>query len=194
LDGGHGGGRQCDSPKNAMGVTNMEILYKLTRNPKFNNVSIIIEGGVGQHTVIPLLLGADCVLYSNQLFRGTIEAGNLFVRESKTGKIVQPYPGSASASMMIIESTLPEMKGKRTDPDGHAMTEGKAGFMIGERKAPSAATYIREFRGNISKAYADLSVLSAEEFVDLSHSADRILRILTPEAKEIASTYGSPAS
>lgn len=194
LDLGHGGGRQCSSPENAMGVTNMEVLYKLTRNPKFNNVSITVEGGIGHATVIPLLIGADCVLYSNQLFRGTIESGDLFVKESKTGKMVQPYPGSASATIMLIESTFPEIKKKRTGPDGHAETEGKAGFMIGERKAPSAVIYIREFRGNISKAYADLGVRNAEEFGQLSHYAARILRILTPDAKEIASTYGSPAS
>jgi XTP/dITP diphosphohydrolase len=193
LDSGHGGGRQCSSPENAMGVTNMEVLYNLTRNPKFNSVSIIVEGGVGHSTVIPLLIGADCVLYSNQLFRGTVECGDLFVKD-KNGKMVQPYPGSASATTMLIESTFPELKGKRTGPDGHAITEGKAGFMVGERKAPSAAIYIREFRGNISKAYADLGVKSAEEFEDLRQDVHNILRILTPDAKEVASTYGSPAS
>lgn len=190
LDLGHGGGRQCSSPENAMGVTNMEVLYNLTRNPKFNNVSIAVEGGVGHSTVIPLLIGADCVLYSNQLFRGTIECGDLFVKD-KNGKMVQPYPGSASATTMLIESTFPELKDKRTGPDGHAKTEGKAGFMIGERKAPSATIYIREFKGNISKAYADLGVRSAEEFENLRQDSYRLLRILTPDAKEIASSYGS---
>lgn len=194
---GHGGGRQCTSPENAMVVNTLEFLYKLSTDKRFNDVSILVEGGVGDHTVIPLIMGADGVLYSNQLFRGTIEVGDLFLKEEKKGKIVQPYPGSASATTMIIESSFPQLKNLRSTPDGRVETEGKPGFMYGEKKAPSAKVYIKKFLKKIGKLYADRGVKSIEEFresISSQEVLDSLLRILTPRAEEKASSYGSKVS
>ncbi|MCJ7826181.1 hypothetical protein MUP56_01025, partial [Patescibacteria group bacterium] len=103
---GHGGGRQCTSADNGMAVTTLEEIYDIVRDPKFQNTTVLIEGGVGRNIGSMLILGVDGVLFNGRLVRGTIEspAGDIYVREKKTGKFCQPYPGSASAETQLIES------------------------------------------------------------------------------------------
>ena len=41
---GHGGGRQCTSATNGMAVTTLEEVYSVTTDPRFNHVTIAVEG------------------------------------------------------------------------------------------------------------------------------------------------------
>ena len=56
---GHGGGRQCTSASNGMAVTTLEEVYSITTDPRFNHVTIAVEGGIGSSMGHLLLLGVD---------------------------------------------------------------------------------------------------------------------------------------
>src|SRR5690606_17205164 len=46
---GHGGGRQCTSATNGMALSTLEELYHTVTDPLFNDVSIVVEGGLGTY-------------------------------------------------------------------------------------------------------------------------------------------------
>src|SRR6185369_4210590 len=101
---GHGGGRQCTSATNGMAVTTIEEIYEIIKDERFNNTSIIVEGGVGRNPGTLLALGVDCVLYNQRFIHGGIESpgGDIFF-ENQRGQFIQPYPGEASLPTMIVE-------------------------------------------------------------------------------------------
>jgi len=172
---GHGGGQQCTSAINGMAITTLEDVYEITLDKRFNNTSIILEGGVGRSLGTALIIGADAVLGNQKLVRGTIETGNLFIVDKK-GKICQPYPGTASPVTQIIESANPSLRVRRTDSSGRTYySEGKPGLMYYEAKACSMSFWINEYLRYAARTLADLGV---ENIVELR-------KLLTKEKKEL---------
>lgn len=190
---GHGAGRQCTSAKGGMAITMVEDLYKATIDTTFNDVTLLVEGGVGEFPSIPLILGADGILYNQQLVHGTIEAGDFYVTHKKTGEFVQPYPGSASPVTQIIESADPNLRLRRVNPGGRTKyPEGKPGFMFYEEKANSMAFYIQQFEGYIARALVDLGTTTFQEFRQLLSDrtdSEQILKRITQESAELAEAY-----
>ena len=190
---GHGAGRQCTSAKGGMALTMVEDLYKAALDSSFNDTSLVVEGGVGEFPSIPLIIGADCILYNQQLVHGTIESGEFYVVNRKSGEFCTPYPGSASPVTQIIESADPQLRVRRVNPSGRTKyPEGKPGFMYYEEKANSMAFYIQQFEGYISRALVDLGTTTFQEFRKLLAERtldDHILKRTTPESAELAEAY-----
>ncbi len=195
---GHGAGRQCTSAKGGMAITMVEDLYKATLDRGFNDTTILVEGGVGEFPSIPLILGADGILYNQQLVHGAIEAGDFFVVHKKSEEYVRPYPGSASPVTQIIESADPQLRLRRVNPGGRTKyPEGKPGFMFYEEKANSMAFYIQQFEGYIARAFVDLGTTTFHEFRQFlaeRSESEQILKRTTPEASELAGAYRNTRS
>ncbi len=194
---GHAAGRQCTSAANGMGITMLEDMYDIVKDPAFNELNIAVEGGVGKLVGIPLLLGADYVLYNQQLVHGTIEAGDLLLKyKSKdinlNGKLCQPYPGSASPTTQIIESSFEELRKTRTASAGRTTNpEGKPGFMFFERKANSMVFWIRDFLGYAARMLADLGVKDIKELRQFlrDNPKEEVFRIITHSTAKLAEAY-----
>jgi len=189
---GHGGGRQCTSATNGMAITTLEEVYSVVSDPRFNHTTVMVEGGVGTQVGALLILGIDGILYNQQLTKGTIETGDVFFQH-KSGKICQPYHGSASAATMIIESFYPAMRSKRISASGRAMNvEGTPGYTYYSEKANSMVFYLNEFKGYAARTFADLGVENFTEFRNFVNSRkEELLRIVTQEAAYTASPYGA---
>jgi hypothetical protein len=185
---GHGGGRQCISAINGMAITTLEELYEITLDPRFNNTSLIVEGGVGRSigSALPLV---DAVLYNQQLVHSTIEAGDLFV-ERKDG-ICQPYHGEASPPTQLVEAANTKLRARRLSLSGRTNTpEGRPGYMYYEEKSNSMSFWISEFLGYAARMLADMGVESFAEFREILQDKDReFLRIVSSEASYIADAY-----
>lgn len=180
---GHGGGRQCTSATNGMALTTVEEIYSIVTDPFFNNTTLLVEGGVGRSVGALLILGIDGILYNQQLARGTIETGGLFVL-NKAGDFGQPYNGSASAPTMIIEAADEYLKDSRINPSGRTQVpEGKKGFSIYSEKANSMAFWIDEFKHQMARTLADLGVQNISELRKFVKKHNKeLLRIVSPEA------------
>lgn len=189
---GHGGGRQCTSAINGMAITTLEEVYSHVIDSRFNNTSLLVEGGVGRSVGSALVLGVDCVLYNQQFVHGTIEVGDLFVQDEK-GRICQPYPGSASPVTQIIESEHPSLRARRTDAAGRTHhPEGKPGFMYYEEKANSMAFWVNEFLGHAARTLADLGVSDMGELRTMLQKEKRdFLRIMTDKTQYLSDAYGN---
>ncbi|OGC70728.1 hypothetical protein A2415_03780 [candidate division WWE3 bacterium RIFOXYC1_FULL_39_7] len=189
---GHGGGRQCTSAINGMAISTVEEIYSVITDSAFNQTSLVVEGGVGTNVGPLLIMGIDCVLYSNQIARGTIETGGLYLM-NKRSEYVQPYHGSASAPTMIIEASYDNLREARINPSGRTkVPEGKPGFMKYSSKANSMAFWIDEFRHHFARTLADLGVESVWELRQFLNSTDQnLLRIVSTEAARTASAYGT---
>jgi len=189
---GHGGGRQCTSAANGMAISTVEEIYSIVRDSRFNDVSLVAEGGVGTNIGPLLILGIDAVLYNQQLVRGTIETGGLFV-QNKYGDFVQPYHGSASAPTMIIEAANPKLHEIRINASGRTkVPEGKPGYMKYTAKANSMAFWVDEFKYHAARTLADLGVENIAEMRKfLLNTNMDLLRIVSPEAAKTASPYGN---
>lgn len=188
---GHAAGRQCTSAINGLGITMIEDIYDVIQESSLNGMNIAVEGGVGNLVAIPLLLGADYVLYNQQLVHGTIEAGDLLLKH-KNGKLAQPYPGSASPTTQIIESSFEKLRKTRTASAGRTTNpEGKPGFMFFERKANSMVFYVREFLGYAARMLADLGVRNIGELRTLlaEHKNEEVLRIVTDSTSKLTEAY-----
>lgn len=185
---GHGGGRQCISAINGMAITTLEELYEITLNKKFNNTSLIVEGGVGRSigSAMPLV---DAVLYNQQLIHATIEAGDLFI-ERRDG-ICQPYHGEASPPTQLVEAANPRLRGRRLSLSGRTNTpEGRPGYMLYEEKSNSMSFWISEFLGYAARMMADMGVENFAEFRELLQDKNReFLRVVSSEASYIADAY-----
>lgn len=188
---GHGGGRQCTSAINGMAVTTLEQIYKATIDPFFNQTSILVEGGVGRNVGPLLILGVDGILYNQQLVRGTIEIGGIFLQD-KQGQFGQPYHGSASAPTMIIEAENEKLRDRRIQPGGRTrVPEGKPGFSRYTTKANSMVFWIDEFRHHLARTLADLGVKDIIELRQFLQATDKqLLRYISSGAAEIAKPYG----
>lgn len=186
---GHGGGRQCTSAINGMAISTMEEVYEITLDKRFNHTSLLVEGGVGT-SIGPMLLLVDGVLYNQQLVHGTIEAGDIFLKD-KYG-YCQPYHGEASPPTQIVESANPLLREKRLSWSGRTNNpEGKPGYMYYKEKANSMAFWIREFLGYAARTLADLGVKNIPELRALiSDEKQEFLRIISNDAAYIASPYG----
>ncbi len=190
---GHGGGRQCTSADNGMGVTTLEEIYDFVRDPDFNNTTLLVEGGVGRNIASALMLGIDGIIYNGRLVRGTIEspAGDLYLK--RKGKFVQPYPGSASAETQLIESFNPQIRAKRTNAAGRIVTEGSPGFSTHERKAGGSMVFwINGLDGDITRAYADIGVSDISQLRKMFLNPNvELLREVDPEARAKGTAYGN---
>ena len=187
---GHGGGQQCTSAINGMAITTLEDVYSMTTDKRFNNTSIILEGGVGRSIGVALVMGVDCVLGNQKFVRGTIETGNVFL-EDKMGKICQPYPGTASPVTQIIESEDPTLRFRRADAAGRTYySEGKPGLMFYEEKAGSMAFWINEHLRHAARTLADLGVENIEELRKfLSNDKREFLRILSEKTQYLSEAH-----
>ncbi|MCA9389900.1 IMP dehydrogenase [candidate division WWE3 bacterium] len=189
---GHGGGRQCTSAVNGMAITTLEEIYAVVTDSYFNDVSVIAEGGVGKNIGPLLILGVDAVLYSQQLARGTIECGGVFLQD-REGDFGQPYHGSASAPTMIIEAANERLKDARLTKSGRTkVPEGKPGFLKYTEKANSMTFWIDEFRHHLARTLADIGVKDiAEMRTFLSENDEELLRVVSSGAASIAQAYGA---
>ena len=187
---GHGGGRQCTSATNGMAVTTLEEVYSITTDPRFNHVTIAVEGGIGSSMGHLLLLGVDLISYNQQLAHCVIEQGDIYF-EHKSGKICMPYHGSASAPTMIIESANPELARKRLRPGGRTRNvEGKAGYRYFEEKANSMAFYINTFKHYAARALADVGVTDMAELrAFLRDHDDELIRVVSSQASAVGMAY-----
>ena len=187
---GHGGGRQCTSATNGMAVTTLEEVYSITTDPRFNHVTIAVEGGIGTSLGHLFLLGVDLVSYNQQLAHCVIEQGDIYF-EHKSGKVCMPYHGSASAPTMIIESANPELARKRLRPGGRTRNvEGKAGYRFFEEKANSMVFYINTFKHYAARTMADVGVINMAELREFAcTSDDELIRIVSSQASAVGQAY-----
>ncbi len=187
---GHGGGRQCTSATNGMAVTTLEEVYSITTDPRFNQVTIALEGGIGTSMGHLLLLGADLISYNQQLARCVIEQGDIYF-EHKSGKVCMPYHGSASAPTMIIESANPALARQRLRPGGRTRNvEGKAGYRFFEEKANSMAFYINTFKHYAARALADVGVSNIAELREFARDSDEeLIRVVSSQASAVGQAY-----
>ncbi len=187
---GHGGGRQCTSATNGMAVTTLEEVYTLITDERFNNTTIMVEGGVGTNVGGLLLMGIDGILYNQQITNGAIETGDLFFEELN-GKLCQPYHGSASAPTMIIESANPHLAQNRIFDSGRAMkVEGKPGYTYFSEKVNSMAYNIDSFKHYAARTLADIGaedIYELREFV--KNYNESLIRIVSTEAKSTGEAY-----
>jgi len=189
---GHGGGRQCTSATNGMALSTLEEIYQIITDYQFNNVSILVEGGLGTYVGGMLLLGVDCILRNAQFANCVIEQGDIFF-ELKNGGICQPYHGSASAATMIIESFNKENAAQRLHYSGRTKNvEGSSGYIYYKERANSMSFYIDEFKHYAARTLADLGVTSIRELREfLSSYHEELLRMMTPEAIHTGTAYKS---
>ncbi|MFC1722493.1 IMP dehydrogenase, partial [Patescibacteria group bacterium] len=189
---GHGGGRQCTSATNGMAISTVEEIYSIIKDEFFNDTSLIVEGGVGKSVGALIILGVDCILYNQQLVKGTLEIGGLFLQHLN-GTFVQPYHGSASAPTMIIEAANPNMHDQRIDCSGRTkIPEGKPGYSKYSEKANSMTYWVEEFKHQAARTLADLGVENMSELRTFLQTTDLdMLRIVSPEAAKTASAYGT---
>jgi non-canonical purine NTP pyrophosphatase (RdgB/HAM1 family) len=189
---GHGGGRQCTSAINGMALSTLEELYGIITDMRFNNTSILVEGGIGTNVGPLLVMGVDCILRNAQFASCVIEQGDLYYKHVN-GKFCQPYHGSASAATMIIESQNPKNMDSRLFYSGRTKkVEGKSGYIFYKERANSMAFYIEEFKHYAARTLADLgveSIYSLREF--LQGNSKELLRIVTTEAGNTSRAYGS---
>ncbi|MCA9381552.1 IMP dehydrogenase [Candidatus Dojkabacteria bacterium] len=180
---GHGGGMQCTSATNGMALTTLEEIYSITTDPRFNNVTIVAEGGVGRSVGGLFVLGVDLILSNQKFVRGTIELTDFFFQH-KSGKLCHPYHGSASAPTMLIESSNEKLLEARMTYAGRAKkVEGKPGYMFFSEKAGSMAFYVDEFKHYAARTLADLGVNNMNELREfLKTNKSELLRIISTEA------------
>jgi XTP/dITP diphosphohydrolase len=188
---GHGGGRQCTSATNGMALSSLEEIYSVVTDERFNSTTLLHEGGVSKTVGGLLVLGIDGIIYNQQLTRGTIETGGLFV-QNKKGEYGQPYNGSASAPTMIIEAANPVLREKMLYHSGRTkVPEGKKGFTYYAEKANSMSFWIEDFKHQMARTLADLGVRDMCELRDFIHNYDKeLLRIVTPEASQMSGAWG----
>src|SRR3989344_6870455 len=189
---GHGGGQQCTSAINGMAITTLEDIYEICLDSDFNKTSLMIEGGVGRSIGTSLIIGVDAVLGNQKFVRGTIETGNIFIRDL-AGRICQPYPGTASPVTQIIESENPELALRRTDAAGRTYySEGKPGLMYYEEKACSMAFWINEYLRHAARTLADLGVEDIRELrLLLSKDKREFLRIMSEKTQYLSEAHGN---
>jgi len=186
---GHGGGQQCTSAINGMALSTLEDIYEITLDKQFNKTSLLVEGGIGRSIGTALILGIDCALGNQKFVRGSIETGNIFTQD-KSGRICQPYPGTASPVTQIIESEDPLLRLRRTDAAGRTYyTEGKPGFMYYEDKACSMAFWINEYLRHAARTLADLGVENISELRNLTKSKKDYLRILSEKTQYLSDAH-----
>ena len=189
---GHGGGRQCTRATNGMALTTLEEVYSVTTDPRFNQVTIAVEGGIGSSMGHLFMLGVDLISYNQQLARCVIEQGDIFF-EHKSGKVCMPYHGSASAPTMIIESANPALARQRLRPGGRTRNvEGKAGYRFFEEKANSMVFYINTFKHYAARALADLGVRDIQELrAFLRDNNEELIRVVSSQASAVGQAYGN---
>lgn len=187
---GHGGGRQCTSATNGMAVTTLEEIYNITTDPRFNETTIAVEGGVGSQIGHLFLMGVDLVSYNQQLAKCVIEQGDIYFQH-QNGKICMPYHGSASAPTMIIESANSELAMKRLRNDGRTRNvEGKAGYRYFAEKANSMAFYVHMFKHHAARTLADLGMVNFAELREfMQHNSEDLLRVVSSQASAVADAY-----
>lgn len=187
---GHGGGRQCTSATNGMAVTTLEEVYSITTDPRFNHVTIAVEGGIGTQMGHLFLMGVDLISYNQQLAHCVIEQGDIYF-EHKSGKVCMPYHGSASAPTMIIESENRDLARKRLRPGGRTRNvEGKAGYQFFEEKANSMTFYINTFKHYAGRTFADIGVQSMAEMREfLRGNQEELIRVVSSQASAVGQAY-----
>ena len=189
---GHGGGRQCTSATNGMALSSLEEIYSVVTDERFKSITILHEGGIGKALGGLMVLGVDGILYNQQLTRGTIETGGIFL-QNKKGEWGQPYNGSASAPTMVIEAANPTLRDKMLNASGRTkVPEGKKGFTLYAEKANSMGFWIEEFKHQMARTLADLGVRDLRELREFIASYDKeLLRIVTPEAQQLSQAWGT---
>ncbi len=187
---GHGGGMQCTSATNGMALTTLEEIYDVITDARFNNTSIVAEGGIGKSVGGMLLMGVDLILSNQKLVHGTIELTDIFF-EHISGKPCHPYHGSASAPTMLIESSNEDLLERRLYLSGRAKkVEGEPGYMFFEEKANSMTFFINEFRHYAARTLADLGVENMIELRKFCRKNDKeLFRIISSESSFIANPH-----
>ncbi len=187
---GHGGGRQCTSATNGMALSTLEEVYSILTDYNFNDTSVAVEGGIGSYVGALLLMGVDCILRNGQFANCVIEQGDVYF-EHKSGKICQPYHGSASAATMIIESYNKKNAETKLFLSGRTRNvEGKSGYIFYQKKANSMAFYVNQFKHYAARTLADIGVDNIWEMREyLAENNEELFRIISMDASHVASAY-----
>lgn len=187
---GHGGGENCTSLAGGGAANSLELAYKMSLDPDFNEVAIGLEGGTG--SAIGGLLGmVDVISLNRRGVAGGVELGGLFVQHSN-GEVVQPYHGSASPQTQWIEGIVnPTIRARRVDAAGRLRNvEGGPGFAAAERHINSIVDRWHEARMLAGRALADQDSRSIGEL--RQHIAEEGYaqhRIITGNAQAIAGRH-----
>lgn len=189
---GHGGGRQCTSATNGMALTTLEEVYSVLKDARFNNTTIMVEGGISTNVGGLLVAGVDGILRNAQFANCVIEQGDLYF-EHKYGGYCLPYHGSASPATFIIEASNPENIDSRLWYSGRTKkVEGKTGYIFYKEKANSMAFYVDEFKHYAARTLADLGVMNISELRQFTKSnPEDLLRIVSQDASHTSKAYKS---
>lgn len=186
---GHGGGENCTSLEGGAAANAIEIMYNLSRDSKFNKVSLGFEGGLGTWFG-PWMGIIDQISKNGDIVRGTVESqGGLCVLH-KSGEPVQPYSGTASPSTQMTEQTLfPDMV-QRTNPAGQLKNnEGRPNYMKASRWAQSMAHHFTFYRSVFGRVLADQQADSINRMMKNIRKHGFVHRVATSEAVATAKSH-----
>lgn len=193
---GHGGGRQCTSAAGGMAIATVQLLDNLRSDKRFQNTTIMVEGGVSDNPGIALLMGADGAYYFQRVEGAVGEGpcGDLMIIRKDNDVEAIPYRGEASVPTSIIEAALnPKLFRKHFNPAGDAnQTEGKWGTTDFHRKASSATHNTYLHLRLIAKMLADIGAKNLGEMRKiLSNRWVELLTVPTTETKSQSVAYGN---
>lgn len=163
---GHGGGENCTSLEGGAAANAIQIMYELSLEKEFNDVSLGFEGGLGTWFG-PWMGIIDQISKNGDIVRGTVESqGGLHVLH-KSGEPVQPYSGTASPTTQMIENTLFPDQANRTNPAGQLKNnEGRPNYMKASRWAESMAHQFAFYRSILGRVLADQRSGSIDEMME----------------------------
>jgi XTP/dITP diphosphohydrolase len=162
---GHGGGENCTSLEGGAAANAIEIMYQMSLDKDFNDVSLGFEGGLGSWYG-PWMGIIDQVSKDGSIVRGTVESqGGLCVLH-KTKKAVQIYHGTAGPGTQMPENTLYPHLAKRTNPAGQLYNnEGRPNYMEASRWAQSITHHFVWFRSLLGRTLADQQSQSIDDIM-----------------------------
>jgi len=183
---GHGGGENCSSLEGGGAANSLELAYRMSLDPAFNDTAIGLEGGVGSY-IGPLIGFIDQISLNKRGVAGGIELGGLYVQHSN-GRMVVPYPGSASPNTQWTEAlTDPDIAAKRVNNAGVLINvEGKGGYMEKPRWATSIVHAWERSRMFAGRALADQRSRSINDLRKNIGENGYNHRIVSPDALDIA--------
>jgi len=163
---GHGGGENCTSLEGGAAANAIEIVYALSLDENFNNVSLGFEGGLG--TLVGPWMGIiDQVSKDGSLVGGCVETQGGISLLHKSNVPVQLYPGTASPTTQSLEEALFSELVHRVNPAGQLKNnEGKPNFMKVAHWAPSIVNYFAAYRALIGRTLADQQSMSIDERIE----------------------------
>ena len=186
---GHGGGENCTSLEGGGAANAIEIMYQMSLDPEFNDVSLGFEGGLGSWFG-PWMGIVDQISKNGDIVRGTVESQGGLCALHRTNEPVQPYNGTAGPPTQMIERTLFPHLAKRTNPAGQLKNnEGRPNYMKASRWAQSMAHHFTWFRSIYGRVLADQQSDSIDRMMQNIEENGFKHRIASTAAFETASAH-----